>query len=90
MWSSAARMFRLRIRGLWMRNRPGRVRAEAGTPGAAAGRAILLSYGRLAPFGQSFAHEMNTMRKDLADADAVLRSSPQSRRDSLVPYGGGR
>ena len=40
-------------------------------PGAAAGRAILLSYGRLAPFGESFAHELNTMRKDLTDADAV-------------------
>jgi len=33
--------------------------------------AILLSFGRLASFQESFAHEMNTMRKDLADADAV-------------------
>jgi len=32
---------------------------------------VLLAYGRLAPFRESFAHEMNTMRKDLADADAV-------------------
>ena len=40
-------------------------------PGAAGDRAILLSYGRLAPFAESFAHEMNTMRKDLTDADAV-------------------
>jgi hypothetical protein len=40
-------------------------------PGAAAARAILLSYGRLDSFRESFAHEMNTMRKDLADADAV-------------------
>jgi hypothetical protein len=43
-------------------------RGPAGATGAAA---ILLSYGRLAPFRESFAHEMNTMRKDLADADAV-------------------
>jgi len=34
--------------------------------------AILLSYGRLASFRESFAHEMNTMRKDLSDADAVF------------------
>jgi len=32
---------------------------------------MLLSYGRLDPFRERFAHEMNTMRKDLADADAV-------------------
>jgi len=38
---------------------------------ATAGRSVLLSYGRLASFRESFAHEMNTMRKDLADADAV-------------------
>jgi len=40
--------------------------------GASANSAILLSYGRLAPYRESFSHEMNTMRKDLADADAVL------------------
>jgi hypothetical protein len=34
--------------------------------------AILLSYGRLDLYRQSFSHEMNTMRKDLADADAVF------------------
>jgi hypothetical protein len=34
--------------------------------------AILLSYSRLDSFRESFAHEMNTMRKDLADADAVF------------------
>jgi len=34
-------------------------------------QAILLSYGRLAPYRESFSHEMNSMRKDLADADAV-------------------
>jgi len=33
--------------------------------------AVLLSYARLDPFRERFAHEMNTMRKDLADADAV-------------------
>ena len=39
--------------------------------GGTAAPAILLSYGRLASFRESFAHEMNTMRKDLADADAI-------------------
>jgi hypothetical protein len=34
--------------------------------------AILLGYGRLTSFRESFAHEMNTMRKDLTDADAVF------------------
>ena len=34
--------------------------------------AILLSYARLDRYRQSFSHEMNTMRKDLADADAVF------------------
>ncbi len=34
--------------------------------------AILLSYGRLDAYRQNFSHEMNTMRKDLADADAVF------------------
>ncbi|MGO8789331.1 MAG: hypothetical protein ACLQVL_18360 [Terriglobia bacterium] len=34
--------------------------------------ATLLSYGRLDRYRQSFSHEMNTMRKDLADADAVF------------------
>jgi hypothetical protein len=34
--------------------------------------AILLSYGRLDLYRQSFSREMNTMRKDLADADAVF------------------
>jgi len=36
------------------------------------GGAILLCYERLDSYRQSFAHEMNTMRKDLADADAVF------------------
>ena len=35
-------------------------------------RVILLSNGRLDQFRKSFSHEMNTMRKDLADADAVF------------------
>ncbi|MFZ1015863.1 MAG: hypothetical protein WAN28_21130, partial [Terracidiphilus sp.] len=35
-------------------------------------RCVLLSYARLDGFRQSFSHEMNTMRKDLADADAVF------------------
>ncbi len=42
-----------------------------GPAGAAPPAAILLSYGRLASFRESFAHELNTMRKDLSDADAV-------------------
>ncbi|MDE3188689.1 MAG: hypothetical protein KGM96_14345 [Acidobacteriota bacterium] len=40
--------------------------------GAAAPKAILLSYQRLDLYRQAFSHEMNTMRKDLADADAVF------------------
>lgn len=39
--------------------------ADAATP-------VVLNYGRLDPLRQDFSHEMNTMRKDLADADAVL------------------
>jgi hypothetical protein len=34
--------------------------------------AILLSNGRLDLYRQNFSHEMNSMRKDLADADAVF------------------
>jgi len=34
--------------------------------------AILLSYSRLDAYRQNFSHEMNSMRKDLADADAVF------------------
>ena len=33
--------------------------------------AMLLGYERLKSFRESFSHEMNTMRKDLADADSV-------------------
>jgi hypothetical protein len=35
-------------------------------------RAILLSYERLESYRENFSHEMNSMRKDLADADAVF------------------
>jgi hypothetical protein len=38
----------------------------------AGGNAILLSYSRLDACRQNFSHEMNSMRKDLADADAVF------------------
>ena len=40
--------------------------------GATPASAILLSYARLDQYRQNFSHEMNTMRKDLADADAVF------------------
>jgi hypothetical protein len=40
--------------------------------GASVAPAIFLSYRRLALYRESLAHEMNTMRKDLADADAVF------------------
>ena len=40
--------------------------------GATLPPAILLGYGRLTSFRESFAHEMNTMRKDLTEADAVF------------------
>jgi hypothetical protein len=33
---------------------------------------VLLNYGRLDALRESFSHEMNSMRKDLADADAVF------------------
>jgi hypothetical protein len=38
----------------------------------AAPNLILLSYQRLSSYRENFSHEMNTMRKDLADADAVF------------------
>jgi hypothetical protein len=40
--------------------------------GARAPSAILLSHERLATFRENFSREVNTMRKDLADADAVF------------------
>lgn len=42
------------------------------SPESAGGSTLLLSCGRLESFRQSFSHEMNTMRKDLTDADAVI------------------
>jgi len=43
-----------------------------GAPDSTNPPAILLSNGRLDLYRQSFSHEMNSMRKDLADADAVF------------------
>jgi hypothetical protein len=43
----------------------------------------LLSYGRLDRYRQSFSHEMNTMRKDLADADAVF---DRLRKVEVTPW----
>ena len=48
-----------------------------------ADQAILLSYGRLAPYRESFSREMNTMRKDLADADAVY---DRLRKVDVTPW----
>jgi hypothetical protein len=45
---------------------------KGGPSGATLPPAILLGYGRLASVRESFAHEMNTMRKDLTEADAVF------------------
>jgi len=45
---------------------------KGGPSGATLPPAILMGYGRLTSFRESFAHEMNTMRKDLTDADAVF------------------
>ena len=44
---------------------------------------VLLSYGRLDTCRQNFSHEMNTMRKDLADADAVF---DRLRRVDISPW----
>ncbi|MBZ5668711.1 MAG: hypothetical protein LAO04_03165 [Acidobacteriia bacterium] len=48
-----------------------------------ADQAILLSYWRLAPYRESFSREMNTMRKDLADADAVY---DRLRKVDVTPW----
>jgi len=45
---------------------------DGGLSAAAIPTAILLSNARLDRYRQSFSHEMNTMSKDLADADAVF------------------
>jgi hypothetical protein len=64
-------------------------------PGEKTDGAILLSYGRLDRYRESFAHEMNSMRKDLSDADAVfdrLRKvevthwcPPEVMQDPVIP-----
>ncbi len=51
--------------------------------GAAGSNAILLSNGRLDLCRQNFSHEMNTMHKDLADADAVF---DRLRKVDLAPW----
>ena len=48
-------------------------------------RAISLSFGRLGSYRQIFSHEMNTMRKDLADADAVFDHLRSIDVTSLCP-----
>lgn len=45
--------------------------------------AILLSYTRLDRYRAEFSHEMNTMRKDLSDADAVY---DQLRKVDVLPW----
>ena len=52
-------------------------------PGDTTSRVILLSNSRLASFRESFAHEMNTMRKDLSDADAVF---DRLRKVDVTPW----
>jgi hypothetical protein len=54
-----------------------------GPSGAAGAKPILLSNGRLDTYRQSFSHEMNTMRKDLADADAVF---DRLRKVDVTPW----
>jgi hypothetical protein len=49
-----------------------------GTPSA-----TLLSHERLAPFREKFSREVNTMRKDLADADAVY---DRLRKADVTPW----
>ena len=53
-------------------------REASGTTGT-----ILLSYARLDRFRESFSHEMNTMHKDLADADAVF---DRLRKVEVAPW----
>jgi len=45
--------------------------------------AVLLSYARLDRYRESFSREMNTMRKDLADADAVF---DRLRKVDVTPW----
>lgn len=51
--------------------------------GESSARSILLSYARLDLYRQSFSHEMNTMRKDLADADVVF---DRLRKVDVTPW----
>jgi hypothetical protein len=51
--------------------------------GTTATGTILLSYARLDRFRESFSHEMNTMHKDLADADAVF---DRLRKVEVAPW----
>jgi len=44
---------------------------------------ILLSYGRLSSFRETFAHELNTMRKDISDADAIM---DRLRKVEVMPW----
>ena len=44
---------------------------------------VLLSYSRLDSYRENFSHEMNTMRKDLADADAVWN---RLRKVDVAPW----
>ena len=53
------------------------------TSAAAVSNPVLLSYGRLDSCRQNFSHEMNTMRKDLADADAVF---DRLRQVEIAPW----
>ena len=52
-------------------------------PRASQPSATLLSYERLSIFRENFAREVNTMRKDLADADAVYE---QLRNANVTPW----
>ncbi|HKF45978.1 MAG TPA: hypothetical protein VKB38_01380 [Terracidiphilus sp.] len=46
-------------------------------------RPVLLSYARLDRYRESFSHQMNTMQKDLTDADAVY---DRLRRVDVLPW----
>jgi len=50
---------------------------------ASSSNSIFLSYGRLDTYRQSFSHEMNTMHKDLVDADAVF---DRLRKVDVTPW----
>ena len=52
-------------------------------PGSPAPSATLLSHERLAPFRENFSHEINTIRKDLADADSVF---DRLRKTDVAPW----